>query len=179
VNEPNQLDYVTAIASVATPILVLILTALGWTIRNRIERARNIEEKLRDDRIQIYQEILEPFIIILTKEEGIATEKAYRGKTKEQIAIEKIVSVKYRQTAFELALIGSDDVVRAYNKMMQFFFSDSLTKAQDKEAEIKKLWRLLGDFLLAIRRSVGNEKTSLENLEMLEWLITDIDNYRR
>src|ERR1051325_9206364 len=95
-SEQNTLQYIAAIGSIATPILVLILTALGWTIRNRIERARQLEEKLREDRIQIYYEILEPFIIILTKDEAFTAEKAYRGKAKDQIAIEKVISLKYR-----------------------------------------------------------------------------------
>ena len=33
---------------------------------------------------------------------------------------------------------------------------------------------LFGDLLLAIRKSVGNEATGLTNIEMLEWMITDI-----
>ena len=33
---------------------------------------------------------------------------------------------------------------------------------------------VFGDFLLAIRKSVGNEETRLDKIQMLEWLITDI-----
>lgn len=171
-NTPTPLDYVTAIGAITTPILVLILTGVGWAIRNRYEKIRDLEEKLRDDRIAIYNEILEPFIILLTKDEGVKLEKGYRNKTKEEIASEKIISLKYRQTAFKMALMGSDDVVRAYNNLMQFFYTQDLQ--QKKEGTAKELMLLLGGLLLEIRKSVGNEATSLDNVEMLEWLITDI-----
>jgi hypothetical protein len=170
------IDYITAIGSIATPILVLMLTAIGWTIRNRLERSRQLEEKLRDDRIGIYNAILEPFILLLTKDEGIPNEKTYRGKTKDQLAIEKIISLEYRQKAFKLSLMGSDHVIRAYNNLMQFSFSHNL---QNKSEDFnKEILGLLGSLLLAIRRSVGNEKTSLDKFKMLEWLITDVRKYR-
>jgi hypothetical protein len=134
VNTPSVLDYITAIGSLATPILVLVLTGIGWTIRNRYEKTREIEQKLREDRINIYNDILEPFVILLTKDEGMPTDKGYRGKSKGQIANEKILSLKYRQTAFKLALIGSDNVVKAYNNLMQFFFNREPEQIPENES---------------------------------------------
>ena len=37
---------------------------------------------------------------------------------------------------------------------------------------------LLGRFLLEIRRSMGNEKTTLDHFDMLEWFLTDVRAYR-
>jgi len=45
---------VVAIGSISTPILVLVLTALGWKARTSIKRRIELENKLRDDRIEIY-----------------------------------------------------------------------------------------------------------------------------
>jgi hypothetical protein len=42
-----------------------------------------------------------------------------------------------------------------------------------------EIGKLLGSFLLEIRRSMGNEDTDLDNLEMIEWFITDARKYRR
>ena len=64
-NDPTWLDYVAAIGSAATPILVLFLTAIGWRIRSRLERQFSLEDKLREDRIGTYNQILEPFILLL------------------------------------------------------------------------------------------------------------------
>jgi hypothetical protein len=37
---------------------------------------------------------------------------------------------------------------------------------------------MLGNLLLAIRKSVGNQRTKLDAYQMLEWLIKDINNFR-
>ncbi len=182
-NQPSLTDWITALGTVATPILVLALTAVGWTIKRRIERnqeresyLRTLEEKLRDNRVEIYNKILEPFIIALTKDEAFAHEKTFKGKTKVEVATEKILSLDYKQTGFKLSLMGSDNVVKAYNSLMQYFYS---RKSDDDSAESTlKFMKFLGDLLLEIRRSVGNEQTTLDNLEMLEWFITDVRKYR-
>ena len=62
-NEPNWLDYVTAISAVATPLLVLALSALGW-------RLVALDDKPREDRIAIYNAIFEPFIIPFSSDEA-------------------------------------------------------------------------------------------------------------
>ena len=54
----HWLDYVTAIGAVATPLLVLLLTAVGWRLRQSIERRRELENKLHADRIETYNKIL-------------------------------------------------------------------------------------------------------------------------
>jgi len=80
------------------------------------------------------------------------------------VAFKKMESVRYRQTAFKLSLFADDNVVREYNKLMQFFREHS-----PAESGIQGM-KIFGRFLLEIRKSVGNETSSLEELEMLEWL---------
>lgn len=178
---PTLLQILTAVGSVATPVLLAVFSAIGWTIKRKVEatqraeeRARKLEEELREDRLKVYNQVLEPFIIIFTKDEGIAAEKAYKGKKKETLAQEKILSVSYRQAVFKLSLFASDEVVRSYNEMMQFFYAQAEPPSSDLEGTSLKLMNLFGAFLLAIRRSVGNETTKLDNLAMLEWFISDI-----
>lgn len=178
---PTLLQILTAVGSVATPVLLAVFSAIGWTIKRKVEatqraeeRARKLEEELREDRLKVYNQVLEPFIIIFTKDEGIAAEKAYKGKKKETLAQEKILSVSYRQAVFKLSLFASDEVVRSYNEMMQFFYAQAEPPSSDLEGTLLKLMNLFGAFLLAIRRSVGNETTKLDNLAMLEWFISDI-----
>lgn len=66
--EKTWVDYLTAIGSVATPLLVIILSAVGWRFKSSVERKIDLENRLRDDRIDIYNQILEPFIILLMSE---------------------------------------------------------------------------------------------------------------
>ena len=75
---------------------------------------------------------------------------------------------------FKLSLFASDEVVRSYNEMMQFFYAQAEPPSSDLEGATLKLMDLFGGFLLAIRKSVGNETTKLDNLAMLEWFVSDI-----
>ena len=73
--------------------------------------------------------------------------------------------------SFKMSLVGSDDVVRAYNALMQHMFS--LENLESDESSTFQIMALLGTFLLSIRRSLGNEETTMSNAEMLEWLLKD------
>jgi len=135
---------------------------LTWIIKSKIEELKAIEEKLRKDRIKIYEQILDPYIQLLSNLET----------TKE--AMKKIVSYEYKKTSFNLYLFGSDSVIRAYNQMMQYAFKSEATEAQDPHK-----WMVLwGKFMLEIRKSLGNKRTKLGYLEMLEGWIKDIEKIK-
>lgn len=170
--EKHWLDYLAALGSIATPMLVLVLTAIGWNLRRRVERQLELEDKLREDRITTYNHILEPFIILLMSDAAWQHDKQNRGKVKSEIATGKMLSLEYRKIAFKLSLIGSDAVVLAYNDLFQHFYSQSGTSIASEE-NVKIMMGLLGRFLLEIRRSMGNEATRLNQWQMLEWFMTD------
>ncbi len=174
----TTISLINAIGSIATPILVLILGAVGWTVRNRIEQARTQEqfwrereEQLREDRIKIYDAVLEPFILAFSR--TLPKEAKYKNKSNNEVVSEIMLSLQYRQASFRLALMGSDSVVESYNNLMQFFYENADSPNSTPETS-KKMLELLGDFLLEIRRSVGNPNTGLTNYQMLEWMIKDI-----
>jgi hypothetical protein len=170
------LPYLTAIGSIATPILVLALTALGWKLRRRLERRLELEDKLRDDRIETYNDILEPFVILFTSDEAWKIDPENSKKDKNALAMQTMLSLEYRRKAFKLSLVASDSVVSAYNNLMQFFFQRA--GHDPSEADIKEMLSLMGAFLLEIRRSVGNESTRLDNWQMLEWFLTEARQLR-
>lgn len=122
--EKTWIDYVSAIGSVATPILVLLLTAVGWKYRQSMERQMKLEEKLRDDRIAIYNQILEPFIILLMTDAAWESDKRNKGKDKNQIATSQMLSLDYRKVSFKLSLIGSDPVVSSFNDLRQYMLQE-------------------------------------------------------
>jgi hypothetical protein len=175
--EKHWLDYLMGIGSIATPLLVLVLTAVGWRLRQTVDRRTELENQLREDRIEIYNQILEPFIIILMSDAAWAHNKQNKGREKNNIAIAKMLSLEYRRLAFKLSLVGSDPVVLAYNELMQFFYTYDDDPASSEE-RLKTTMALLGNFLLAIRRSMGNEFTGLTNWQMLEWFMKDVRKWR-
>jgi len=61
--------------------------------------------------MQVYNDILEPFVLALTKETGLQGADQFAGSNKNDIILDMIMSLDYRQTAFKLALVASDDVL--------------------------------------------------------------------
>lgn len=177
--EITWIQYLTAFGSAATPILVLLLSAIGWRIRTRLERRMELEDKLREDRIEAYNKILEPFIILLISDQAWKADPKNRNKNKDRIATQKMLSLEYKEQAFKLSLVGSDEVVKSYNNLMQYFFSIGNNESELENVDPKIMMSLLGDFLLEIRKSMGNKVTKLDNWDMLEWFLTDARKYRK
>jgi hypothetical protein len=190
--EKHLLDYATAIGSALTPILVLLLTGVGWHIKTKLERNRDedskaqarireLEDKLRADRIETYNQLLEPFFVLFTTDAIFASDSKFKGKNKDQLSIGKMLTVEYRKVGFKLSLIADDAVVRAYNKLMQFFYKGEHEGLSGDELLVKTYqWiKLLSELLLEIRKSMGNQHTSLNNWEMIEWFMSDADAMRK
>ncbi len=143
-------------------LLVVLGGIITWFLKTRVEELRATEKRLIDERRKIYSQILDPYIRLFADLKG-------QGPAE---AIKKITSYDYRKTAFELNLIGSDEVVRAYNNMMKNTYE---TEANGK-SNPKEMMRLWGTLLLEIRKSLGNKKTKLNEFDMLRAMIKDIDS---
>ena len=142
---------------IVPPLLMVLGGMITWFIKSKIEELRAIEEKLREERRSIYAQILDPYIQIFADS---------KGKSPDQ-ALKKITSYDYRKTAFDLNLFGSDEVVRAYNHLMKHIYDAEATGNRDPE-EMMRLW---GKLLLEIRKSLGNKKTQLSELDMIRAMI--------
>ncbi len=138
---------------------------ITWFIKSKSENLKAIEENLRIDRRKLYIDILEPSMKIFADIKGQGPEEAMK----------QIKSYEYRKTSFELNLIGSDNVVKAYNNFMQHIYKCSESNKQNP----KEMMRLFGKFLLEIRKSLGNKKTKLNPYDMLKSFITDIEEIEK
>lgn len=181
--DKNLLDTISAVATLVTPVLLVVLGGIGWLIQNKIgtsqakqdvqtARIRELEDKLREDRIKTYNALLEPFFLLFTSDASFAQDKKYKGKEKNDLAISRMLSVEYRQTGFKLSLVASDEVIRAYNRLMQFFYH-SEADARPLEEKMVHWIALMGTLLLEIRKSMGNESSKLDRWEMIEWFMQD------
>jgi len=141
--ENNLLNAASAVATLITPILLVLLGGIGWLIQNRVSisqarhqaqiaRIAELEGKLREDRITTYNALLEPFFFLFTSETAFSLDPKYKNKKKDEIAIARMLSVEYRQIGFKLSLIANDSVVRSYNKLMQFFLSHRTRRAPNR-----------------------------------------------
>ena len=172
----------TAYVTAATPIVLAIFGIVGWFLRQgserrwkSIEQRWKKEEQLQPDRIEVYDKILAPFILALMSDKAWthtqSSRKQFRGKSKTDVTTSSILSLDYRNNAFKLMLIGTDEVVEAYNGVMQFFYRRG--DAPMTEADTVTALELFGRMILEIRRSVGNEATRLKEWDMLEWFMSD------
>lgn len=152
------MDWLTA---VGPPLLMIIGGIITWLLKSTTEELRATEEKLRVERRKIYSEILEPYIHMFAD---------LKGKGPDQ-ALKRMMSFDYRKTAFELNLFGSDKVVRAYNALMRYAYQTEASASRNPR-DFVLLW---GHLLLEIRKSLGNERTKLNEVDMLRGMITDID----
>lgn len=171
-------DLITAIGAIATPLLLAALSFVGWQLRRKIDRRIELENQLRSDRIAIYNEIIEPFIIFLMSDAAWEHDKRNKGKDKFAVATAKLLSLDYRRRGFQLSLMGSDSVVRAYNELFQLFYKQGADDEALSNDRLVEMLERLGDFLLEIRRSMGNEATTLERWDMIDWWLKDARQLR-
>ena len=134
-------------------------------------RVQQLEDEIRGTRIELYEKVLAPFIDALNSAGQTQPQRRGRRGQGGQAGVPDINRQDFRRSAFRLSLFADDDVVRAFNDFMQFAYEmESSQDSVDPQAMLATLGRLL----LAIRRSVGNADSSLSELEMLKWLISDI-----
>jgi hypothetical protein len=173
----SWLSYLTAFGAIATPVLVLALAVVGWKLRQSIDLRLKQENRMAQDRFDTYNIILEPFALLLMTQAAWEREGQNREKSKSEAALARLLSSDYRNAAFRLSMIANDDVVLAYNALIQFFSSQGGQPASSGE-KLKAVLGLLGQLLLEIRKSMGHQATRLDHWQMLEWFMTDVRKIR-
>jgi hypothetical protein len=114
------------------PVAAALVGFAVWYFQSRINKLHAAQAKLQDERRKVYSDVLSPMI------------RAFAGaKTKPELqkALREVTSFEYKKTVFEFNLIGSDDVVRAFNDMMQYFYhADSESSDVGQLKETLKRW---------------------------------------
>lgn len=155
------------IQEIVIAVLVIIFGGSGIVsifLRSKIEELREVQRSIREEQRKIYYQILIPYAKLFT---SLGNEKKLNE------VVEHIKSEEYRKTLFDFNLIGSDNVVNAYNEMMQHTYKSETSGYKDP----KEMMRLWGNLLLEIRKDLGNRKTKLDEVDMLKGMIKDIDKY--
>jgi hypothetical protein len=93
--------------------------------------------------------------------------------------IQKITTLEYKKAAFNLTTFGSDEVVKSFNKLMQSFYHVKVDQFENKDDFGVLMLKVFSDFLLSIRKDLYSKNTKLKRSEVVEFMITDINNYRK
>ncbi len=158
---------------ILAPLIVLLIagfgSVIGWFVKSKDESSRAIQQKLNEERRKTYSEILSPLILILS---NVKSKEGATGATQQ---ILKDLP-KFQKNRVDLVLFGSDNVVKAHNSFLAYMYKVNDGKDTGQKGEnTMKLW---GKLLLEIRKDVGNKNTKLDELDMLRWLITDVDKLK-
>lgn len=76
--DKELIETIIAVSAIATPILLAILGGFGWIIKRKMESSKErldsqrsriieLEDKLREDRIETYNALLEPFFLLFSR----------------------------------------------------------------------------------------------------------------
>lgn len=156
----TEKEIITLVTALGAPLLVFIGGLISWFFKTRKEELQAIEERALERRIETYNTLLHPLIVMFANKSN--------QKMKDK-AISEIGSVEYRKAGFNLITFGSDDMVNAYNEMMQSFYKG------ETDIDPKLTMKKFASFLLSIRKDVYNKNTKLKEWDMLKFMITDIE----
>ena len=165
------MDFMTLIYQIIGTLLFAILAGIVvWYLTSRHALIRQEIEKLKEARKEIYLAILNPYVKLLS---GLKTKK--NEKAVVDRIVRELLSEDYRMKGLELNLIGSDDVIRALNDMMQWIYKNDSDKSPEKIIELR------GGLQLAIRKDLNSKtkykKTKLKSTDMLRATINDLDEF--
>ena len=106
------------------------------------------------------------------------SDKRNKNLDKTNFATNKMLALEYRESSFRLALMAPDSLVKSYNNLMQYFFNSSEYSDMTSIVGYATIIELLGNFLIEIRKSMGNESTALNHWDMCEFWMTDAKKLR-
>lgn len=144
------------------PAILIALISIGgtWILKAKYERLEATELRIREDRRMIYSAVLQPFILLLCDT---------KNKANVEKAFDMIKSSEYTKSSFDLIFVGSDAVVNSYIDLMQFFFKT------ENNQDSRGLFIKFSEFMICIRKDLGNPKTTLEVERALGFKIKDIE----
>jgi hypothetical protein len=161
-------------------LLLVIGGVVGAWVTHKLQESRETEQRLAGERRQIYAGLLKPYIQIFTKDLAdvlpqVGNRRGSRSSTptNTESAIREIATVEYKRTAFDFMLMAPDRAVAAYNELMQFTYGHRGDSEYGQELVFK-----LARLFLEIRRNLVKD-TNLSDIDMLRFLITDIEDIER
>ena len=120
-----------------------------------------IEEKIWDNKRGAYNIILAPIFKVFTGDDNAKRQ-----------ALKIIKSPEYISAGFDLVIYGNEQVVKAYNELMQFTYKLELTGGS-----MTGIMEYYGKLILAIRNDLIDDNVNLNWKDMLRFKIKDIDRF--
>lgn len=153
----------------ASLLWTAIIGAAAWAIRSNIERKREHQKLLAERKTEHYLQFLEFLARFLSNADKAAQGSSTSGKT----ADSEIVDLEeFRMWSLRLTLIGSDEVVKAWNSAR---LDAVANQAADRGVQVLRNW---GRLWLAMRKDCGHLDTKLSVSDVLASFVNDIEENR-
>jgi hypothetical protein len=150
---PLVIAAVPAVASIVAAILAAGSARASRAAEIEATRLRELEDRLAERRYDTYQ----PMIDLLRRLMDSA-------KTSAKVSQQETTAQLSKFGAW-ISIFGSDDAVSAYHNFMQGAFHDAPTTVA---------MRLYADFLLAVRRDMGDSSSKTTQAHLLGMRINDL-----
>ena len=151
------------VSAIVGPLLIIIGGIISWFIKDKSEKLKIQEKKVKEEQEKIYNELLKPYLLILSDPKKISE------------ATNIISSDEYKENAFKMRFFGSDNIINAHNELMKISYEAEKTGKQDSI----KMMEVIGQLFLAVRKDLGHPKTKLREKDMISFIIKDIDKYMK
>lgn len=148
----------------ASLIWTAILGGIAWLVRHEVEKKRELTRLLSERKREQYEKFQDFVLSNMGTSDGDAP---------------GVDPQMYRQWSLRLSLVGSDEVVKAWNVVRLFAYEDPPQETEEeKKARMLTMFRVWGDLLLEMRKDAGHADTKLKRSDLYATFVNDIAQYR-
>ncbi len=159
-------EIVNEIIALLAVVVPSLLSLWIWKLKTDNKELMEERRRMKAIRHDIYMELISPYISLFVN----ISDSDNKSKT-----IEKLQSEKYANTIYEFCINGSDEAIKALNKMR--LYAEKLPKQKNGAEQEKMLIDCWGGLLLALRKDLGERKTKLNKIEILIPHLKELDKY--
>lgn len=163
---------VTFVGLQASLVWAALVGGVAWLVRSEIEKKRELTKLLAEQKRQQYLQFLDFMVQYLGRSDEEADAEAARLLPGPQ---------KYREWSMRLTLVGSDEVVTAWNAVRALGdggLSDASLTEDEKRKRLVQMMRAWGKLLIEMRKDSGHPDTKLAKSDVFATFVNDMGIYR-
>lgn len=153
------LEVTFSLSEILVAIMTIVATGFGFIIKEQRDKIKMIQNQLSDKKYKVYHEIYAVFFDILKQQKGLSKNQKIEDVTIRMIDIKK-----------DLFIYAPDTIVKK--------FLEWVTYVGDQPGNNRQMLIFLELFIM-IRKDMGNEKTSIEEVDILKGVIGSNEEYKK
>ena len=152
-------NIIISFLAVLSPVLLVILSGVGWLYKHEKGRREAIERQLSERKYNAYLTLLDFFFFMLNE--------AHTGFNTNQDDFNDLFKQKMFDATKDIIIYGSDDVVSAYHKWFSSV-RDALDEGKINDPKRQReSAKNFGEIVISIRQDMGNPKTKKNSEDVI------------